>query len=117
MKISEATLLKKVGLSEKFPRRASHARKSQLGVGILTPNAILTTLSLKLYLGHHRNQDAMSKQIIINKKEAQFQCGFQQGILETESKHKPKHKIWSNEIAQRLNIRGIRINMRSISRW
>ena len=99
MIISKATLLKKVGLSEKFTRRASCARKLQLGVGILTLNTILTTLLLKLCLGHHRNQDATSKQIIINEKEAQFQHGFQQGILETESKHKPKHKIWSDKIA------------------
>ena len=52
MKIRKGKLLRKVGLSEKFPRMVLHARKSQLRVGVLKPNAILTILSLKLYLGH-----------------------------------------------------------------
>ena len=55
MKISKGTLLRKVGLIKKFPRKLLCAKKSQLGVGILAPNAILTTLLLKICLGHHRN--------------------------------------------------------------
>jgi len=61
IKISETTLLRKVGLSKKFPRKILYARKLQLGVGILKPSTILTILSLKLYLGHCRNQDDISK--------------------------------------------------------
>ena len=72
MKISKITLLRKVGLSEKFLRKILYARKLQLGVGILKPSTILTILSLKLYLGHRRNQDDISKQIIINEKEVHF---------------------------------------------
>ena len=109
MKISEGTLLRKLGLSEKFPRKVLCARKTQLGVGILKPNTILTILSLKLHLGHRRHQDATSKQIINNEKEAQFQHGFKNGILEIEEDYKPQNKTWSDEVAQRLLDRGIKI--------
>ena len=109
MKISEGTLLRKVDLSEKFPRKVLCAIKSQLGVGILKPNAILTILSLKLCLGHRRFQDSMSKQISINEKEAHFQCRFKDGMFETAMKNKLQNKIWSDELAQRLNDRGIKL--------
>ena len=109
MKISETTLLRKVGLSEKFPRKILYARKLQLGVGILKPSTILTILSLKLYLGHRRNQDDISKQIIINEKEAHFQYGYNKEILEIDSKYKPSNQIWSDEIGQRLIDRRIKL--------
>jgi len=69
----------------------------------------LTILSLKLYLGHHRNQDDISKQIIINEKEAHFQYGYNKEILEIDSKYKPSNQIWSDEIGQRLIDRGIKL--------
>ena len=72
MKISKGTSLRKVGLSEKFPRKVLCAQKLQLGVGLLKPNTILTILLLKLCLGHQRNQEVISQQIIVNEKEAQF---------------------------------------------
>ena len=49
MKISELVLLKKLELSEKFPREILYARKSALGVGLLKPSTIITILTLKIY--------------------------------------------------------------------
>lgn len=43
-KISEATLLRKLGLSERFLRKILRAQKSQLGVGILQPSEIMAIL-------------------------------------------------------------------------
>jgi len=54
MQICESTLLKKLRLSEKFPRRILYARKSELGVGILKPTTMIAILALKLYLGHKK---------------------------------------------------------------
>ena len=50
--ITESTLLRKLGLREKFLRRMSHAKKTQLGLEIMQPQTILSVLSLKLCLGH-----------------------------------------------------------------
>ena len=109
MKISEATLLRKLGLSKRFPRKILCTRKSQLGAGILKPTTIMTILSLKLYLGHLRFEDEVSKQIRVNESNAQFQYGFSDDILCTEDKQKPANKTWSDEIAQRLHTRKITV--------
>ena len=89
MRINEATLLRKLGLSEKFPQRIIYTRKSQLGVGILKPFTIITILSLKLYLGYRRNDDMIAKQIGINEKNAQFQYGYNKSILTSNRALKP----------------------------
>jgi len=67
----------------------------------------MTILSLKLYVGHLRYGDEVSKQICINKRNAQFQYSFSSEILRTEDKWKPENKIWSDEIAQRITKRKI----------
>ena len=93
IKISEATLLQKLGLSKRFPRKILYTQKSQLGVGILRLSTIMTILSLKLYIGHLRYGDEVSKQICINERNAQFQYGFSSEILRIEDKWKPENKI------------------------
>ena len=109
MKISESTLLRKLGLSERFPRKTSHTRKSQLGVGILKPSTTMTILSLKLHVGHLRNEDEVAKQTCVNESNAQFQHGFSKETLKTESKWKPDNKMWSDDIAQRMETRKINL--------
>ena len=47
MKISKVTLLRRLGLSERFPRKILYTKKSQLGVGILKPSTIIIILSMK----------------------------------------------------------------------
>ena len=108
-KICETTLLRKLGLSEKFPRKILHTKKSQLGVGILQPSTILTILSLKLYLGHKRKEDEIAKQISINEMNTQFQYGFGNNILDIDHMTKPENKIWSDEIGRRLSERSIKL--------
>ena len=83
MKISEIVLLVKLGLSEKFPRRIIYTRKSALGVGLLKPSTIVSFLALKLYLGHKRKSDRMSKIISINKENAFLQYGYSSNVLES----------------------------------
>ena len=70
IKISELVLLKKLGLSENFPREILYARKSALGVGLLKPSTIITILTLKLYLGHMRKDDRIAWIIKINEENA-----------------------------------------------
>ena len=68
-KMSKGTLLKKLGLSEKFLRKVSCARKSQLGVRILKLTIIITALSLTLLLGHRGKQDVVSYQMMTNERD------------------------------------------------
>jgi hypothetical protein len=52
MKIYEVPILKKIGLSAKFPRQILYVRKAALGVGIIKPSTIINTLAIKLYIEH-----------------------------------------------------------------
>jgi len=46
--ISEKVLLKKLGLSEHFPRDVLYSRNTVLGIGIIKPSTIIDVLALKL---------------------------------------------------------------------
>ena len=48
--IYKATVLKKLGLSSKFPWQVLYARKSALGIGIMKLTSFIETLGLKLYI-------------------------------------------------------------------
>jgi len=87
--MTESMLLRKLGLSEKFPRNISYAQKSQLGVGIMKPSTIITMLALKLYLGHKRQGDTISRKITINEKSASFQYGYGKDIMNIKRRAKP----------------------------
>ena len=87
-KISEPVLLKKLGLSKKFPQDILYARKSALGIGLLQLNTILASLLLKIYLGHMRIQDTISKIIQINEENAGFQYGYNKELLSILIKYK-----------------------------
>ena len=70
-----------MGLSIKFPRKIVYARKSALGIGLIAPSTIIDTLALKLYLGHKRMEDEVSKIIRIIKENAKSQYGYATHIL------------------------------------
>ena len=59
-------MLKKLGLSSKFPRQALYARRMVLGIGIMHLIIIIYILAIKLYLGHMRQASRLSKFIQIN---------------------------------------------------
>ena len=61
-----------MGLSEKFLRQISYARKIALGVGLMKLTTMIVILALKLYLGHKRLEMNIEKIININKKIAYF---------------------------------------------
>ena len=108
MKITESMLLRKLGLSEKFPRKILCAQKSQLGVGIMKPSTIITTLALKLYLGHKRQGDTIARKITINEKNASFQHGHSKDVMNVKRRAKPTKGTWSDEVAKMLMERKIK---------
>ena len=54
MKISENILLRKIELSERFPRKMLYARKLSLGIGLIRPLSIVAILLSKSHTGYVR---------------------------------------------------------------
>ena len=115
-KIYEPVILKKMGLSEKFPRSALYSRKTALGVGLMAPNTIMNALALKLYLGHNRSNSALSKVIKINEENARLFYGCSGHILDVDLNIKPKRITWSDEIQHMLSNRKLSICNRTNER-
>ena len=107
IRISEAALLRKLGLSKKFPRQILHTQKTQLGVGIMKPSSILTILSLKLYLGHKRHEDIIANQLEVNERNVAFQHRYNKNVFEVKRKLKPNQITWSDEVGEGLESRNI----------
>ena len=59
-KICKLVILKKFGLSEKFPCEILYTRKSALGVGLIAPRTIIDILALKLYIRNKRADNRVS---------------------------------------------------------
>jgi len=112
-RIYEPILLRKMKLSEKFPRNVLYSRKTALGVGLLAPRTIVDILSLKLYIGHQRMKSKVSEIIQINEDNARVSYGYSTSIIETERKDKPNEITWNDEIQVKLNRRNLRLENRT----
>ena len=62
------TILRKLQLSEKFPRKVLYSIKTSLEVELLAPRTIVDILVLKLYVGYQRVDLKLEKIIKISKK-------------------------------------------------
>ena len=83
MKIYEVPILKKIGLSAKFPRQILYARKAALGVGIMKPSTIINTLAIKLYIGHQRKKSRLAIFMNINEEILFLNNGVNKDPLKT----------------------------------
>jgi len=115
LKICERPILRKLGLSEKFPRELLYSRKSALGIGLLKPSTIIAILAAKLYIGHMRKNDRIANMIKINEEEAEWEYGYSQSIHQISQEHKTKQSTWSDEIATMWNDRGIKFHNKNSS--
>jgi len=109
IELSESILLKKLRLSVKFPRALLYARKSALGVGLMKPSTILAFLALQLYFGHKRKDDMTAKMIQVIEDNESVQYGYNSNIMEIGSEYKIDSKTWSDEIAEVLLSRELKI--------
>jgi len=64
--IYEVPILRKIELSSKFPKELLYARRSTLGVGLITPNTALSIAALKLYISNKRMGNRANEMIRIN---------------------------------------------------
>ena len=97
-KIYEPIILKKLGLSENFPRAVLYSRKTALGVGLIAPRTIIDELSMKLYLGHRRADDRISKIIQIIEDNARVQYRYSNSPIDVNRIEKPDNITWSDKI-------------------
>jgi len=117
-KIYEPVILRKLQLSEKFPRDVLYMRNSALGIGLLKPTTIIDSLSLKLYVGHQRAKTKIANMIQINENNARLSYGYRNSILEIDRKWKPNQISWSDEIQQKLQKRNMElINRQNEPKW
>ena len=108
-KIYEPTILRKLKLSTKFPRKILYARKSALGVGLMAPSTIVDTLAVRAYVGHQRGRSRVSKLFQILEQKAWLQYGYSTPVMETSHQLKPKLVTWSDEIQYKLEKRQIKL--------
>ena len=108
-KISEPVLLRKLKLSEKFPREILHARKSALGIGLMKPSTILAILASQLFFGYLRMKDDASTMItsIIHNENVHYK--YTKNIIEIDSKYKMMQSTWYDEVAHMLKERKLKV--------
>ena len=91
MNIYELLILKKLGLSEKFPRKILYMKKSALGIEIMKLLTMIVIIVVKLYLGYKKLGTKVGKIITINEQIQFFQSGYSIYLIETPRKYKIKN--------------------------
>ena len=81
MKLSENVLIKKMGLSKKFPRKLLYARWNSIGVGIIQPNTAIAMNKIRLYLGNTRLNSNAGQMILPLEEIVNAQNGYSEEIL------------------------------------
>ena len=84
----EKTILRKLGLSEKFLREVLHSRKTAMEIGLLKPSTIIAIVAMKLCIGYKRTNNRIENMIQINKEHAEWQYRFNNNILKVSSDNK-----------------------------
>jgi len=89
MRIYEPTILRKLNLSSKLPRRILYTRKLSLGIGIMKPSTIIDTLKAKLYLENVRKEGVAQSAIRLQEEYLAVEAGRRVSIP-----HNPEERYW-----------------------
>ena len=100
--IYKPVILRKLGLSSNFPRSVLYSRKTALGVGLMAPRTIIDGLAMKLYVGHQRSEDRISKIIQIIEDNTSTQYGYLNSVIDTNREVKPRSITWRDEIQDKM---------------
>ena len=76
MQRSKSVMLKKLRLSNNFPRDLLRTRKLALSLGLIKSPAIITVLVLQLFFGYIRRDDNADNIIKMNNENKGFLCRF-----------------------------------------
>ena len=74
-KIYEGPMLKKINLSEKFPRTLMYVDKRACGLGLMRPKTTMDILKLKLHIGNGRLESNVNDVVKVNEEKAAVFCG------------------------------------------
>ena len=81
--IYENIILKKFGLSEKFPHEVLYMRKSALGLGLIKPSTAIELQALKLYIEHYQIKTNLTKLNRINDELQMIKEGYSKHLVLT----------------------------------
>ena len=87
-----------MGFSKKFPRAVLYLRQTVIGIRLMSPNTIISTLALKLYVGYNMHKSELAKAIRINEENSRCYYGYSANVLNTDRKCKPNIITWSDEV-------------------
>ena len=79
----------------------------------MKPSTIIAVLALQLYFGHKRKDDKTAKMIQVIEDNESVQYGYNSNIMEIGSEYKIDSKTWSDEIAEVLLSRELKIENNS----
>jgi len=97
-RIYERPLLTKLGFSVTFPRYAMYARKSALGLGLMTPRTMIEMLKLKLYIGAKRLKKNAGDAV-----QAQIDMVYEEAGRNFEIGENPKRRYWKETWVDEVN--------------
>ena len=98
MHIYEETLLEKLKLGWRFPQQVLYLHKNALGISLMQPNIILTSLALKLYFGHTCLDGECNRLISVNLEEVMVEYGRNCKFAEIPQEEKTWNKTWDNHV-------------------
>ena len=100
-RIYEEPMLRKLGLSVKFPRTALYSRRSALGVGLILPSTLIAMLKIKLYIGNIRKLGHATDSIKMQEDYQEIEAGRNIRLGENPKMRYWK-KTWIDEVSEEL---------------
>ena len=100
-RIYEEPMLRKLGLSVKFPRTALYSRRSALGVGLMLPSTLIAMLKIKLYVGNIRKLGHATDSIKMQEDYQEIEAGRNIRLGENPKMRYWK-KTWIDEVSEEL---------------
>ena len=106
-RICEKPILRKLHLSEKFPRRMMCVDKKSLGLGLMRPKTIMSMLKLKQCFGNMRLLNNASDMIKTNSENEQILSGRSKNIHEIKCEERWWPHTWIDEVKKSCEERDI----------
>ena len=105
--IYETPILRKMGLSIKFPRTLMYVSTEKMGLGLLRPKTIMNQLQTKMLVGHCRIRSETYNLVQILHETIQFQYGLSTNIAHIRSTQVYWQRSWLDSAYHALRTRGI----------
>ena len=110
-RICESPILRKLELSEKFPRRIMYTEKSNYGLGLMRPKTIANMMAVKLHVGNMRLKSNVSEIIKANKQMAHLSSERTEPPNEIAHNDKWLITTWVDKVMGVCEERNIEVNV------